>query len=449
MNLFRSLLYCMCMLLLGGSVCEARPRTIRKEYYVHPKVPDLKNDPSQIWIAGTAKVDSIAEPKKIPGFTLPETQSERLRRIKRLPGPLHSHDNSFSVFAQSEERAGYRWAIMKSADQNREHLKRFLKVDLGSSETPIQIIIGRDKALNTEVLKSSMRGFGHSRLYRITLPNPETCDLTAFHTAVAEALFRNRSEMLGHAASAYSQPEWYTASVLRYSNLPNRSKDYDTVWLARQQGRLPSIAKVFDKGHDVFMRSNLAFGSAFAGFIVDQLPGKAHDKLLTCAWTQHDIAQLLFGSEVTVEALDIYWQEWLDKRGDIVSDVGVTTYGAFCRWKESLMILDPQEKVLRAPDWIVAYAAEENSKALAAIQIQRIYRKVIGRSSELHVVADAYSKVFHAVVIGESNDELRLLLRQADALCQELELKLLQDETGQAITPEQLINKDESNVEGR
>lgn len=343
-----------------------------------------------------------------------------------------SRDGAVTVRAP-QALAGYRMPILMYVDRARDELQRATRLKLGSSSTPLEIIIGGGSSGDTRVLTARLREPSGLVRERIELPDPSSADLELLRRSVAVAFLRAWMVAEGGTDETMRDlPMWVITGLLRHMEREWRQADSDRVLRLWSGACLPAAIELF-AFDSLAATQEAAVAATLAAWLVErQTVGSAFEAVLREAaagrpWQPEFVGRQLAAAE-DAAAFDLYLDmRFLAESGQVVRP-GVTTAGIVRRFSSHLLLFpsDYGKDVTVKKPWMtfreaMAWAGDSRVRHAAAASATRVKMAAVGRDGTLLAVADAYERFLMALAREAREPELARLLNAAETMLAELE----------------------------
>ena len=344
-----------------------------------------------------------------------------------------SSDGAFEISAVSAS-LGLRGPVMFFAGQFRKDFLHVTQLDPGRVEHPISIRLG-GSTNDLRVMGSCVPSVAGGDREWIDIPDPTHADLALLRTALTQALAREWRRALPATADAkppQDPPAWLLAGVARHIGSEHRLEDLDLVHTQWLHGRLPALAELLSAAPPVALQ-HPAMQAVLTAWLLDR-PGDPLVALLRrlaqgTPWSAALVTETLVAPS-SVGSLGEAWDAWQLQALHEVRQLGVTTPGMVRAFRAQLLLYPagcglPDAEAWRDRSmadclvWPITPAVQEALRN-KAVEL-RAY--AAGRDGALQRVATAYVVFFEALAKGESSDQLRQLLAQAEAGLKQLETR--------------------------
>lgn len=284
--------------------------------------------------------------KSLLAQDVPSTTSETTPRFrKKIPSPMLASNGKISVGCRSEERADYRWSVLKFTTKTLENFETFF-APVGSTESPLYIEIGTstDKK-DTHLLRRSIRmQWGFSQLV-IAIPNPDAVELEVLRVAIVEAFLRETCRTHTGAYENFTWPRWFVRGMTCASfGSVWKANAYEIVLAELEDGTLPTLEAIFTDENLQISDEAAAF---FAQWVMQSLSKDERYKQLSTPWTTQD-----FFGKTPIEAKEKAWRAWIREQEDDVFLPGSITLRHFNRWYEALVKPTSRDEAIRLTDYL-------------------------------------------------------------------------------------------------
>lgn len=273
------------------------------------------------------------------------SNQEKVSGRKKIPSPILSSSGKISVGCRSEERANYRWPVMKFADKVLTNFEASF-APIGSIESPLYISIGDSTDASETKLSRRVLAMGSSfSQLVIGVPNPDAVDLDNLRFAIVEAFLREECKTRTGKYANFKWPQWFVRGMTCASfGTVWKAQAYEVVYHELDTGALPTLATMFSNTAETISNETAAF---FAMWVMSNLSQKERYQRLTAPWE----AESILGFSLT-EQHEAAWQAWVKQQDGIVFLPGSITARHFDRWQAELILPTSREEAVQITDYL-------------------------------------------------------------------------------------------------
>ena len=320
---------------------------------------------------------------------------------------------------------GFRLPILQFTTRNLRDLEKAYKLEMPSRAESGLVIHALDGRTNdTRVIARALRR-DENLVTHVWLPSPGFSDLGQLRFEIARAYLRAWIDRAAPSDVTPGElPDWVVQGALRAADTELAHDDIRFVLGLWSSARLPFFPALCSD-----LRVVKGPAAALPGYVVGYVREKQIFKKVLeylasgAAWDGAWLAEQLTGEKESVEQ-DRVSDERLARLSCAVLSPGRASAWDMQTFASRLnlypatfdRVFGTSAMSCTFAEAIELAATDGNVRAAAAQKANEMPMYVIGRGEELMAVGEAYRKFLLAVARGDPSEELRILLREADAL---------------------------------